>query len=108
MYRGFNVPNFSLEDKQKLSLLLPHLSRALGVMFKLRDAEFKVASTLAALDSVATGILLLGQGDGVVFANRAARSLLADEDGLALRRLYSGSGSKLDADNAAMRAEPLG
>ena len=104
LYRGFNAPKFSLEDKQKLSLLLPHLSRALGVMFKLRDAEFKVASTLAALDSVATGILLLGQGDGVVFANRAARNFLADADGLALRRLLSGSGSKLVADNAATQA----
>lgn len=90
--------------KQKLSLLLPHLSRALGVMFKLRDAEFKVASTLAALDCVATGILLLGQGDGVVFANRAARNLLTDADGLALRRLHSGSSSKLVAHDAAIQA----
>ena len=105
LYRGFKAPSFNQEDKQKLSLLLPHLSRALGVMFKLRDAEFKVASTLAALDSVATGILLLGQGDSVTFANRAARNLLADADGLALRRFHGGSSSKLVADNAAIQAE---
>lgn len=65
-------------------MLVPHFSRALGIMFRLRDAELKVAATRAALDRLAGGVILIGERRQVVFANRAARSILADRDGLRL------------------------
>lgn len=76
---------FSESQKEKLSLLVPHISRALGVMFRLRDAEFKVASTLAALDRLPIGVLLFGTDGGVTFANSLAKSILDQQDGLRLR-----------------------
>ena len=83
VHRPFEQP-FAETDAAKLELLLPHLSRALGVMFRLRDAEFKVANSLAALDRLAQGILLFRADGGVGFANEAAREILAQEDGLRL------------------------
>jgi DNA-binding CsgD family transcriptional regulator len=65
-------------------MLVPHLSRALGVMFRLRDAELKLAATRSALDRLASGVVLIGERRQVVFANRVARGLLAERDGLAL------------------------
>lgn len=83
-HRPFDSP-FAPQDANKLGLILPHLSRALGVMFRLRDAEFKVASSLAALDQLPNGMLLFGSDGDVVFANRAAKRILDQEDGLRLR-----------------------
>ncbi len=51
-YRGVNAPPFDEEHRARLRLLMPHISRSLGVMFKLRDAEFRIAASLQALDRV--------------------------------------------------------
>lgn len=58
-------------------LLLPHISRALGVAQRLRGADLKVAACLTALDKLQAGVLLIGRNRAVSFANRAARHLLA-------------------------------
>jgi DNA-binding CsgD family transcriptional regulator len=65
-------------------MLVPHLSRALGIMFRLRDAELKVAATLASLDRLTSGVVLIGGKRAVLFANRAARAALQEEDGVRL------------------------
>ena len=54
-------------------------------MFRLRDTELQLASTLAALDRLSGAIILLGSRGQVVFANAAAQSQLAQADGLSLR-----------------------
>lgn len=86
LYRAINADAFALEDKQKLSLILPHISRALGVMLKLRNAEFKLVASYAALDRISTGVLLVGDDRSIMFANRAAKNILAEDDGLSLRK----------------------
>ncbi|NOT65527.1 MAG: hypothetical protein HOP06_05795 [Methylotenera sp.] len=85
--RRINDVPFSQEQKEKLTLLLPHLSRALGVMFRLRNAEFKVATSLAALDRLQNGVLLIGAEGEVTFANKAALNILKQQDGLRLQQL---------------------
>jgi len=65
-------------------LLVPHISRALGVQLRLRDAELRLAATTAALDHLAVPIVLLGQGAEVLFANRSARSLIEADGSLRL------------------------
>lgn len=80
---------FSEDDAFKLRLILPHLSRALGVMFRLRAADFRLASSLAALDLLAQGVVLF-DGKGRVFhANRRAHEIFElerdGEGGLALQ-----------------------
>lgn len=93
-HRPFSEP-YTESDADKLRLLLPHISRALGVMFRLRDAEFKVASSLAALDRLPNGILLFDAEGRVTFANQAAGHILEQEDGL---RLGSRPGRREAAD----------
>lgn len=87
-YRGQTGRPFSTHECQRLRLVLPHLSRALGVMHRLRDTDLRIASSRAALDRLGRGVLLVDRGGHVVFANRPASLLLAEEDGLRLQRLY--------------------
>ena len=85
-FHGLQDRRFTEDHRQRLSLVLPHLSRALGVMQRLRDADLKVAASRAALDKLNHGVLLIGGEGEVVFANRTAVRILSEEDGLRLRR----------------------
>jgi DNA-binding CsgD family transcriptional regulator len=103
LYRGSNADAFKDEDKQKLSLILPHISRALGVMLKLRNAEFKQAASYAALDRICSGVLLIGGDRSILFANRAAKNILAEDDGISLRKYGAGALGKLFSENMDTR-----
>lgn len=83
LHRPFSWP-FELEDQYKLKWLLPHLGRSMSAMFQLRNAEFRIASHLSALDELARGVLLFDAIGQVIFCNRAARSLLARTAALTL------------------------
>jgi DNA-binding CsgD family transcriptional regulator len=84
IYRGLDAPPFGRGAKNLLRLLMPHLSRSLGLMFRLRGAEQKLAASLAALDKLSCGIVLFGQYGNVVHSNQIASALLAENDGLTL------------------------
>lgn len=86
LYRSFDDPPFTSLDRERLQRLIAHLSRALGVMFHLRDRELQVASTLSALDSLKSGVVLLDEGLGVVHRNGSAHALLDRGDPIGLRR----------------------
>jgi len=86
MYRGREDSPFTELDRLRFQLVLPHLSRALGVMFRLQKADLLVAASLAALDQINSGILLVSENGEVIFANQVARRILEDEDGLYLKR----------------------
>ncbi|MDD5299248.1 MAG: helix-turn-helix transcriptional regulator [Gallionella sp.] len=105
LYRGLGAEAFDDDDKQKLSLILPHISRALGVMLKLRNAEFKLVASYAALDRIGTGVLLVGGDRSILFANRAAKNLLADDDGLSLRKLGAGALGRLFSGDVKTQAD---
>lgn len=100
-FRGERDPDFADNDADKLGLLLPHVSRSLGVMLKLRDAEFRIAASLAALDRLANGTVLIGPAGEITFANKAALRILSEEDGLRLKSLaHASTLGHLQADNA--------
>lgn len=90
VYRDVTEPPFGDADVERMRALVPHLSRSLGVMFRLRDAELRTAASLAALDRLTSGVLLIGSELDVVFANAAARKLLAQGAGI---RLEGSNGS---------------
>ncbi len=109
-YRPFSSP-FTNEDAAVFGMLLPHISRAMGVMFRLRDAEFKVAVGLAALDRLERGVLLLGAMGQVMYLNPVAGEILRQNDGLRLSNhvgdakalyLHANRRSDQDALNAAI------
>jgi len=82
IYGGLEAPAFDGAAKETMSLLVPHLSRALGVMYRLRLAESQVAASLAALDHVERGILLLAADGRVRYVNRRAGEILGASDDL--------------------------
>lgn len=104
LYRGLRADAFNDDDKQKLSLILPHISRALGVMLKLRNTEFKLAASYAALDRIGTGVLLVGGDRSILFANHAAKNILSEEDGLSLRKYGSNVIGQLSSKNMETQA----
>jgi len=104
VYRGVAERPFGERTRATHRLIVPHLSRALGIMYRLRDAELRVAASLAALDRLAAGVLLIGARREVCFANRAALAMLAAEDGLRLRADARGSSWLAAGSPGAQRA----
>lgn len=94
LVRGERAGAFTAVERERFGLLVPHISRALGVMRQLRDLEFKVASSLGALDLLGVPVLLFGVRGQVTFANRAAHRILEEGDGLRLRNLVGGTSSR--------------
>lgn len=84
-YRSLDDNGFDDQDRFKSSLLLPHISRAMGMAIRLRNAEYQVATSLIALNSLPHGILLIGENEEVVFSNQAAEQILNLNDGLYLQ-----------------------
>ena len=90
IYRGIDAEPFGCMEKNRLRLLTPHLSRALGLMFRLRNAENKLAASLAALDKLSCGIILFGRDGCVVHTNSAAAELLKGNDSFCLAESVDG------------------
>jgi DNA-binding CsgD family transcriptional regulator/PAS domain-containing protein len=111
-YRGSAAPPFDERHRTRLRQVLPHVSRSLGLMLKLRDAEFRVAASLEALNRLRQGVLLLDEHGGVCFANSAGQEILRQGDGLFLGEQV-GAHRRLDTDDptakdALARAVRLG
>lgn len=85
MFRPSASKHFDETNRTLHGLLVRHLSQALGAVLRLRDQEFRLATSLQALDRLHTAVLLLGPRGNVLFANRNALRLLKQADGLALR-----------------------
>ncbi len=105
-YRGEGEAAYTEDDRRKLALLLPHFSRALGVMTRLRLSDLKVASSLAALDQLPIAVLLMSGSGNALFSNRAANALLAHTDAVKLDQSTSGHGQgKLVAKLASVNRQ---
>lgn len=85
LYRSVADPPFGADEVSLLSRLLPHLSRALGTMFHLRDSSRRVATTSAALDRLRAAVIVLDANKAVRFANEAATRLLETRTALKLQ-----------------------
>lgn len=105
-YRSDKEGAFTQDERERLSIILPHVSRAFGVMAKLREADYKVAASLAALDRLASGLLLIDASGVVAFANRSAQHMLENGDGLRLRKLANtvGLGDLIAEDAKSSKA----
>ena len=76
LYRDNTDPPFDGVARDRLSLLLRHVSRSLGVMFRLRDQGQQLAASRAALDHLSSGVVMLAADQSVVFENRMAKDRL--------------------------------
>lgn len=84
IYRGLNATAFGCSERDTLRLLVPHISRSLGCMYRLRLAESRVASSMEALDRINRGIILFDAVGRVLHVNRWAASILEASDGISL------------------------
>ena len=84
IYRGLHDVPFGSKDRELMHLLMPHLSRSLGLMHRLGAARHQAASLRAALDRLSVGVLLLNHDLAVTFSNVAAERVLSRDDGLGL------------------------
>lgn len=108
-YRGRNDADFTEDDRRKLTLLVPHLSRALAVMSRLRQSDAKVAASLSSLDKLSTAVLLMSGSGEVSFLNKAAIAMLSDSDELWLERAPTRRGlGRLVAKSAAVNRSLAG
>ncbi len=82
LYRPQEALPFSRDDQAWLRLVVPHLSRALGVMHRLDTARLQATSLHAALDRLYFGVALLNERREVIHLNEAARAAIARGDGL--------------------------
>ena len=80
IYRGPEEASFTPDHVEMLRALLAHLSRSLGVMYHLRDSQLQMAASLAALDRLPGGVVLLDEAGHASFINRSARALFDKGD----------------------------
>ncbi len=65
-----------------LSSLCGHLAQAVRLQLRLQGVDLERAAALDALDHVARGVILVGQGGALCFANAEASQLLGEGDAL--------------------------
>lgn len=100
-WRGRCRQPFGERERARLRMLSRHVSRAVGVMQRLRQTELRVETSRVMLDRLSSGVLLLDAFANVTFANSAAKRMLAEQDGLRLRHLSHSPGfGTLVADRA--------
>lgn len=73
---------FEPEHLDRLCRIGPHLVRAASVRLRLSRSEIAKHANAEALDRVAQGVLIVAANGEILFANRAAESLLAEADGI--------------------------
>ena len=74
--------SFDEASRRTMSLLLPHLQRALQIQLRLGLYDQLRAATLDLLQQVGFGVLILDEAKRLLFANRLAERVLAQEGGL--------------------------
>jgi DNA-binding CsgD family transcriptional regulator len=76
---------FGEEELRALRALAPHLNRALRVTLRLREMEARASALAGMSDRALSAIILTDAFGRVAESNGLARSILAENDGLAIR-----------------------
>lgn len=107
LYRSWADPAFDAEARVRFGLLLPHISRSLGLMMNLRGAEMRLACSHAALNRLHVGVVLMAADESITFANHAAERVFRQADGIAVRDAMNSGKLRLsiwhDASREALR-----
>lgn len=82
LHRPDGAAPFEAKDARLLEVLLPHLRRALQLRCQLRPGAAAAAPSLAALDALTTGMLVVDAEMQVLVVNAAAEALAAAGRGI--------------------------
>jgi DNA-binding CsgD family transcriptional regulator len=86
LFRDGSNGEFQPEELEILQFLSPHMRRAFKLHFQFSELKSSAAGADAALDMLATGVILLSAGGQVVRMNRSAAATVAERDGLLATR----------------------
>lgn len=75
--------DYDRRDIAVMQKFVPHLLGAMRVRDRLATADIKAASAFATLDRLETGVVFVDAAGKIMFANRLAEKMLADNDCLA-------------------------
>lgn len=81
VHRSLHEP-FDEQDVAWMKLIIPHISRSMGLMMRLNTARVQHASLLASFDRLSFGVVLLNAQMQVAHLNQAARTVIDRADGL--------------------------
>jgi DNA-binding CsgD family transcriptional regulator len=84
LFRDIDDPAFSPADVAWMQLLVPHLSRAMGLMHRLDAMRLRLDSLHMSLDRLDFGVALLCEQGQLLHANTALQRVLQRGDGIAL------------------------
>jgi DNA-binding CsgD family transcriptional regulator len=101
VFRDTDDPAFDREDERWMKLIVGHLSRAMGIMYRLDTTRLQNASLLASFDRLEFGVALLDSELRVLHLNAAASKAVDRNDGLLVdagRRLGTLAGTKSSPD----------
>ena len=84
--RGDRHEEFDSHDAKLLSILMPHVRRALAIQRRLSDFDAERAPILDALDRLPRGLVLVDDRARPIFVNRYAARLLEQRDGLSMEK----------------------
>ena len=80
--RGKQDPAFTQDDKDLLTLFLPHLEQAVQLHMHLNRVESERNLYAGAVDQLAVGTIILDQDGKLLQKNRLAEHLLEEKDGI--------------------------
>lgn len=108
LHRRKNATNFTPADRNRLQTFLPHYQRALQVRARLEDSIRGEERANAALDCLSTAVIVVRSNATVLFANRAALDIAAQNDGLSLGCHSEGVSGLHGDETRALRASIAG
>jgi PAS domain-containing protein len=91
IHRPRDTCGFEAEDKRRLALLLPHLSRAMLLQRRLQGLTQDHQIVVDALEKLSVGMIAVDAQGTVLFANPTAERLLRAGLGLTCRHGYLGA-----------------
>ena len=84
VYRPFDAPAFTPAEVAWYQLLIPHLSRALGLQHRLNTLRVQNQILLSSFDNMDFGACVIDENGQVVYANASASKVFARRDGVLL------------------------
>jgi len=88
IHRPYGSPDFQAADNHAVSLLLPHLTRALQVNSRLSTLERDRAIGFGGLEALSVGVMVVALTGRLIFANRCAEQLLRLGQGITASHGY--------------------
>ncbi|MGB9114681.1 helix-turn-helix transcriptional regulator [Bradyrhizobium sp.] len=82
--RDATQPRFTEVECEKMSVLIPHLARALRLERALDTLDFERQVVFSAIDSVALGVVIIDADGRIQFANKLAKDIDRRRDGISL------------------------